>query len=594
MPTIDVKPTSNRKPGAKPETANEPFKRALASCTRAMSRRPELEILFAADKPALVVGPDGAKARLPEPPRKPNPRETAILRGLANSMALRLACHNDAIHRRHAPQNQAARALFDAVEQARVEAIGSRRMEGVASNLTAMLDDRYHKSPFAEARDRDEAPLEDAVAMLVRERLTGLKPPSGAHRIVDLWRPYVEGKAGAELDKLDGDDARPARLCKIGASSARLARHGERLRKPTPTRPRNPRTRIRPPTTPTTPRGRARSRNSKDSMEMETSDESADELEEGAMEAADAPSAEFPDEADAGESEEASENRPPASSGAERRAPDYKAYTTKFDEVVNAEDLCDPEELQRLRDYLDKQLQNLSSVVSRLANRLQRRLMAQQNRSWEFDLEEGMLDTARLPRIVIDPQQPLSFKREKDTDFRDTVVTLLIDNSGSMRGRPITVAATCADILARTLERCGVKVEILGFTTRAWKGGQAREAWLQAGKPANPGRLNDLRHLVYKAADAPWRRARKNLGLMMREGLLKENIDGEALDWAHQRLLGTRRATQDHDDDFRRRAGRRFDAFGQFRQLSRAAPALCDRGDRDPLAGRTDRHRHRP
>src|ERR1700720_2188462 len=273
-------------------------------------------------------------------------------------------------------------------------------------------------------------------------------------------------------------------------------------------------------------------------MEMEASDESADELEEGAMGAAHAAPAEFPNEADAGESEEASENRPPASSGAERRAPDYKAYTTKFDEVVNAEDLCDPEELPRFRDYLDKQLQNLSSVVSRLANRLQRRLMAQQNRSWEFDLEEGMLDPARLSRVIVDPQQPLSFKREKDMDFRDTTVTLLIDNSGSMRGRPITVAATCADILARTLERCGVKVEILGFTTRAWKGGQSRESWLQAGKPANPGRLNDLRHLIYKSADAPWRRARKNLGLMMREGLLKENIDGEALDWAHQRLLG--------------------------------------------------------
>ena len=537
MPTIDVKPISNRKPGAKPETANEPFKRALASCTRAMSRRPELEILFAADKPALVVGPDGAKARLPEPPRKPNPRETAILRGLADSMALRLACHNDAIHRRHAPQNQAARALFDAVEQARVEAIGSRRMEGVASNLTAMLDDRYHKSPFAEARDRDEAPLEDAVAMLVRERLTGLKPPGGAHRIVDLWRPYVEGKAGAELDRLDGamlDQRAFAKsvhrlLASLDMASASEADADETEESTDENSP---------PDNADDAEGEGEEQESKDSMEMETSDESADELEEGAMEAADAPSAEFPDEADAGESEEASENRPPASSGAERRAPDYKAYTTKFDEVVNAEDLCDPEELQRLRDYLDKQLQNLSSVVSRLANRLQRRLMAQQNRSWEFDLEEGMLDTARLPRIVIDPQQPLSFKREKDTDFRDTVVTLLIDNSGSMRGRPITVAATCADILARTLERCGVKVEILGFTTRAWKGGQAREAWLQAGKPANPGRLNDLRHLVYKAADAPWRRARKNLGLMMREGLLKENIDGEALDWAHQRLLG--------------------------------------------------------
>jgi cobaltochelatase CobT len=239
-----------------------------------------------------------------------------------------------------------------------------------------------------------------------------------------------------------------------------------------------------------------------------------------------------------GKAEEATESRPPQPSAPEKRGPEYKAYTNRFDEIIDADELCDPEELQRLRDYLDKQLQNLHSVVARLANRLQRRLMAQQSRSWEFDLEEGVLDPARLPRVIIDSQQPLSFKQEKDMAFRDTSVTLLIDNSGSMRGRPITVAATCADILARTLERCGVKVEILGFTTRAWKGGQAREAWLQAGKPTNPGRLNDLRHLIYKSADAPWRRARKNLGLMMREGLLKENIDGEALDWAHQRLLG--------------------------------------------------------
>jgi cobaltochelatase CobT len=537
MATVDVKPTSNRKPGSKPEAANEPFKRALASCTRAMSRRPELEISFSTDKPALVAGPEGAKARLPEPPRKPNPRETAILRGLADSMALRLACHNEAIHRRHAPQNPAARALFDAVEQARVEAIGSRRMEGVASNLSAMLDDRYHKSPFAEARDREEAPLEDAVAMLVRERLTGLEPPAGARRVVDLWRPFVEGKAGAELDKLDGallDQRAFAKsvhrvLASLDMASESDADSDESEESSDENAP---------PENADEAEGEGEEQESKDSMEMETSEDSADELEEGAMEAADAPSAEFPDESDAGESDEASENRPAPSSGQEKRAPEYKAYTSKFDEVVNAEDLCDPEELQRLRDYLDKQLQNLSSVVARLANRLQRRLMAQQSRAWEFDLEEGMLDPSRLTRIIIDPQQPLSFKREKDMDFRDTVVTLLIDNSGSMRGRPITVAATCADILARTLERCGVKVEILGFTTRAWKGGQAREAWLQAGKPANPGRLNDLRHLIYKAADAPWRRSRKNLGLMMREGLLKENIDGEALDWAHQRLLG--------------------------------------------------------
>ena len=270
---------------------------------------------------------------------------------------------------------------------------------------------------------------------------------------------------------------------------------------------------------------------------MDTALAAEDAQQEGESDSAEAPYGETEREADAGDAEEAAEARHPATNAAERAGADYHAYTTRFDEIIRAEELCDVEELDRLRAYLDKQLLHLSSVVGRLANRLQRRLMAQQSRSWEFDLEEGMLDPARLPRIIIDPQQPLSFKREKDMDFRDTVVTLLLDNSGSMRGRPITVAATCADILARTLERCGVKVEILGFTTRAWKGGQSREAWIAEGKSANPGRLNDIRHIIYKAADAPWRRARRNLGLMMREGLLKENIDGEALDWAHRRLL---------------------------------------------------------
>ncbi len=536
MSAIDVKPT-NRKPPSKGEAANEPFKRAIASCTRALARHPELEIVFAADKPSLITGPDGAKARLPEPARKPNAREAAILRGLADSMALRMACHNDAIHRRMAPQAQAARALFDAVEQARVEAIGSRRMEGVALNLTAMLDDRYAKSAFADAKDRSEAPLEDAVAMLVRQRLTGLKPPPGAQKTVDLWRGFIEAKAGGELDALDGallDQRAFAKSIHKLLASLDMASEANSDEDSDEEESGED----KPPDSPDNGEGEGEEQDSKDSMEMESSDDSAEALEEGAMEAADAPSGEFPDDAESSDADEAAENAPSASRAGEKRGPDYKAFSNKFDETVNAEDLCEPEELQRLRDYLDKQLQNLSSVVARLANRLQRKLMAQQNRSWEFDLEEGMLDPARLSRVVIDPQQPLSFKQEKDMDFRDTVVTLLIDNSGSMRGRPITVAATCADILARTLERCGVKVEILGFTTRAWKGGQAREAWLQQGKPAAPGRLNDLRHLIYKSADAPWRRARKNLGLMMREGLLKENIDGEALDWAHQRLLG--------------------------------------------------------
>jgi cobaltochelatase CobT len=527
---------SNRRLAGKVETGAEPFKRAVASCTRALACRPELEVSFAADRPSLTSGPEGAKARLPDPSRKPSAREAAILRGLADSMALRLACHDEAVHRRLAPQNQAARALFDAVEQARVEAIGARRMEGVAANLTTMLDDRYHRGPYAEVTDRADAPLEDAVAMMVRERLTGLQPPAAARRIVNLWRPFVEDKAGKELNRLDASILDQRAFAKavhkllasldMGSDSPTDAdeEDGESNDEDSQDKAEES-------------DGEGDESQSQDSMDMERSDEASADVEEGAMDASDAPSGELPDESDAGDADEAAENQPAASASSERRGPDYKAFTTKFDEEVNAEDLCDPEELQRLRDYLDKQLQNLSSIVARLANRLQRRLMAQQSRSWEFDLEEGVLDTARLPRVVIDPQQPLSFKREKDMQFRDTVVTLLIDNSGSMRGRPITVAATCGDILARTLERCGVKVEVLGFTTRAWKGGQSREAWLQAGKPASPGRLNDLRHLIYKSADAPWRRARKNLGLMMREGLLKENIDGEALDWAHQRLL---------------------------------------------------------
>jgi cobaltochelatase CobT len=537
MSTVDVKPTSNRKPAAKAEAPNEPFKQALASCTRALARQPDLEVTFSADKPSLIASPEGAKARLSEPPRKPNPREAAIVRGLADSFALRLACHSDVLHRRLAPQSPAARALFDAVEQARVEAIGSRRMEGVASNITAMLDDRYHRSPFAEARTREEAPLEDAVAMLARQRMTGLEPPQGAAQFVELWRPFIEEKAGADLDRLSDallDQRAYARLVRKVLSSLGLAGESDSDAEDSDDETEDK----TPPEESDEAQGEGEDQSTQDSMQREEADDSADDAEEGSIETVEAPSSELEDEGDTGEAEEATESRPPQPSGSEKRGPDYKAYTTRFDEIIDADQLCDPEELQRLRDYLDKQLQSLHSVVARLANRLQRRLMAQQSRSWEFDLEEGVLDPARLPRVIIDSQQPLSFKQEKDMAFRDTSVTLLIDNSGSMRGRPITVAATCADILARTLERCGVKVEILGFTTRAWKGGQSRESWLQAGKPANPGRLNDLRHLIYKSADAPWRRARKNLGLMMREGLLKENIDGEALDWAHQRLLG--------------------------------------------------------
>ncbi len=530
-------PPTNRKSAAAAEAPQEPFKRAVASCMRALSRTPDLEVTYAADKPNVVGHGETAKARLPEPPRKLSLRDAAIVRGHADSMALKLACHDAATHRRLLPEAQGARAVFESVEQVRVESIGARRMEGVASNLAAMLEDRYHRGNFAEITDRSEAPIEDAVALMVRERLTGRAPPAAAQTVVDLWRPWIEERAGADLDRLGAsvDDQRA-----FGRSVHKLLAALEMGDPAALDREENDEESAedQPQDEAESSEGEGEESESGETIETDAAEASSDELDEGAMDSPDGPAGETPEDSDEGEADEAAESRRPSSGQNAARGPAYKAFSTKFDEVVAAEQLCDSEELERLRAYLDKQLNNLSNVVGRLANRLQRRLMAQQSRAWEFDLEEGMLDPARLSRVVVDPQQPLSFKREKDTDFRDTVVTLLLDNSGSMRGRPITVAATCADILARTLERCGVKVEILGFTTRAWKGGQSREAWLQAGKPASPGRLNDLRHVIYKAADAPWRRARRNLGLMMREGLLKENIDGEALEWAHERLMG--------------------------------------------------------
>ena len=537
MPT-DTRVSTNHKPPAKPEAPQEPFKRAIAGCMRALAKTPGLEVTFAPERPSLIRSGEGSKARLPEPARRFDRREAALVRGHSDAMALRLACHDSDVHRRHQPQTATGRACFDAVEQARVEAIGARRMSGVAHNLGVMLDDRFTRARYPDVTSRTDAPLEDALAMMVRERLTGLAPPKSGERVVDLWRPWIEERIGADLDRLGttienqrafaqfvhkllaqldmgedaGADHEDAEDDNKDESDSQGEQDEER---------------------------QGEAERSDDGAQAEKAEASTEELDETAMDASEAPSGEVDEDASFSDAESASDaNRSPTAGRGEQRGPDYKAYSRRSDEIIAAEDLCDPEELERLRAFLDKQLQNLSAIVSRLANRLQRRLMAQQNRSWEFDLEEGMLDPSRLPRIIIDPQQPLSFKREKDTDFRDTVVTLLLDNSGSMRGRPITVAATCADILARTLERCGVKVEILGFTTRAWKGGLAREAWLQAGKPPAPGRLNDLRHIIYKSADAPWRRARRNLGLMMREGLLKENIDGEALDWAHKRLLG--------------------------------------------------------
>jgi len=507
------------------------FKHALSLTMRAIAENAELEVNFSGESPRL----SGNQAHLPTVGANLNPRTVAILRGQSDAMALRCVQHDDSIHDALLPEGPNARALFEAVEQARVEAIGALKMPGCAKNLAAALEDKYATPDMMKIKTRDEAPLEDAAALMIRERLTGAPPPESAARLVDVWRPWIEQKAGDELRRLSDvvDDQR--QFAKSIRELIQALDMGDEL-------------------------GEAHEQDNSDgedgseeqgiddenqtgeTQEDESAaaaecDDSEGDGEEGDQQAMDIDSQDQPDDGETSDLPEGQQPWRPDMPFSNQPHVDYCVFTNKFDEVVPADELCDPEELHRLRSYLDKQLGQLQGVIARLANRLQRRLLAQQNRSWEFDLEEGILDAARLSRVVTDPLHSLSFKRELEADFRDTVVTLLIDNSGSMRGRPIMVAATCADILARTLERCGVKTEILGFTTKAWKGGQSREQWLAAGKPETPGRLNDLRHIVYKDADMPWRRAKTNLGLMMREGLLKENIDGEALLWAHQRLL---------------------------------------------------------
>ncbi|PBB26691.1 MULTISPECIES: cobaltochelatase subunit CobT [unclassified Mesorhizobium] len=525
-------PGDNTRNKSKTGSEADGFKRAVTVCMRAIAGDKDMEVGFAKDRPALA----GSRARLPELPKKASKTDIAITRGLGDSMALKRACHDARIHTKLAPEGKAARAIYDAVEQARVEAIGSRAMQGVADNIGSMLEDKYAKANLVDVKDKADAPIEEALALMVREKLTGRAVPKSGERLVELWRPWVEEKAKADLDglsaKLDDQQAF-ARVVREMLASMEMA---EELGDDQETEDSEDNDDNQPQGEEQSEEGGEDDSGSEQSQ-SEDAEASADDEQSSETEASDATADDLSDDddADAETPGEARRNDNPFTNLPKEI--DYKVYTAAFDETVGAEELCEEEELDRLRAFLDKQLANLSGVVGRLANRLQRRLMAQQNRSWDFDLEEGYLDPARLVRVVIDPMQPLSFKQERDTKFRDTVVTLVLDNSGSMRGRPITVAATCADILARTLERCGVSVEILGFTTRAWKGGQAREKWLKDGKPPNPGRLNDLRHIIYKSADHPWRRARRNLGLMMREGLLKENIDGEALLWAHNRLI---------------------------------------------------------
>jgi len=507
------------------------FRRALAGAARAIAHDAEVDVVFVTE----IAPSSGKTARVPSPGPGLEPRLVAEARGAADSAALRLRHHDPRLHARVAPMDVEARAVFDALETARVEALGARSMGGVRDNLRHLTEARVRSDAIVRAREAEEVPLSTAVSLIARERLTGEAPPPAATEGLKLVAPWIEEKAAAELDALAltlDDQAAFAKLSRLLLEDLELAAAEE----PVDEEPDD-----------AGDEAEGEEGGSEDKAEEgdegqpgggdvemrgeETEDQNAEGDSSEEMEAG---------EEDSAPGDEVSESMfaAPGRRNWDLSPPtDYKPFTTRFDEIVEAEELCDEEELARLRAYLDQQMAGLSNVVTRLANRLQRRLLAQQARSWDFDQEEGLLDAARLARVVVSPRHSLSYKVERDTEFKDTVVSLLIDNSGSMRGRPIAIAAVCGDILARTLERCGVATEILGFTTRGWKGGQSREAWLTAGRPPSPGRLNDLRHIVYKRADEPYRHARRNLGLMMREGLLKENIDGEALLWAHNRLI---------------------------------------------------------
>jgi cobaltochelatase CobT len=510
------------------------FKKALSEATKVLANDPDLNVSYSVDPAGL----SGDAMRLPQVSRRMTRDEVMLARGTADAMALNRRYHNGQTHARYTPQGEMARELYEAMETARCEAVGARDMPGTAGNIDAKIAHDAMRKGYDQVKQAADAPLAVAAGYLIRHLATGRDLPSGAANVMELWRPFIEEQAGGTLEDLDAILDNQADFAKFARKMIKDLGYGDQLGQDPD--------QIDDDQDDTAEDGGEEEQDpdstGDDNTDEEETEGSAEQSQEEQQDASQAQVSmdemadqEMGEEAEMPDGEAPME--PPAPQPVSDADPDYLVYQTEHDEEIRAEDLAEPVELERLRAYLDQQLEPLKGAVSRLANKLQRRLQAQQNRSWEFDLEEGTLDAGRLARVVANPTTPLSFKVEKDTEFRDTCVTLLLDNSGSMRGRPISIAAICADVLARTLERCNVKVEILGFTTRAWKGGQAREAWLNDGRPQQPGRLNDLRHIIYKSGDTPWRRARPNLGLMMKEGLLKENIDGEALEWAHRRMV---------------------------------------------------------
>ena len=515
----------------KPDNPAEPFKKALAEATKTIAHDAEMTVSYSVDPPGMTAD----TMRLPQVSRRMTRDEVMLARGTADAFALRHRFHDVKTHAKYTPQGQMARDLYEAMETARCEAVGAREMPGTATNIDAKIAHEADRKGYSQITRREDAPLATAAGFLVRQLATGRDLPKGAENVTNLWRGFIDSQAGGDLQKVGEVLADQAAFARLSRKVIADLGYGDQLGDdPDEGEDEGEDSAEEDEDNPDSQSDDQDDTEEADAAPEDSQDETQDQS-QAQVSMEEAPDADMSDEAELPDGEAPLEPPPPAPhSDAD---PNYTVYTTDFDEEIRAQDLADPAELERLRTYLDQQLEPLKGAVSRLANKLQRRLQAQQNRSWLFDLEEGILDAGRLARGVANPTTPLSFKQEKDTEFRDTVVTLLLDNSGSMRGRPISIAAICADVLARTLERCQVKVEILGFTTRAWKGGQSRERWLANGRPQQPGRLNDLRHIIYKSADAPMRRSRENLGLMMKEGLLKENIDGEALEWAHRRMV---------------------------------------------------------
>ena len=498
------------------------FKKAISSTLRAISENKDIDINFGADTDI-----DSNSVTLPLPSIKLEELEKKEIRGIADSIALKFKYHDKKTHATLKPKSKVAKNIFDSIEDARYESLGIIEYNGIKSNLDKNMESKYKNNKVNKLINRNEVSIEDAAKLIIQEKLTDKTLSKDLLEITNIWRKDLEPVIKKSIEELKYNIFKQKDFSTI---SLKLSKELQSIQAEADIEQDNK------------DNSDDDSDNQEDEQEKNNNEENQD-ISEQESETEENLSSEQEDtdtdiiEDENSESENSKDANPFYSPPAEDKNDfKYNVYSQKFDEIVHAQDLCDQDELLRLRGNLDKQIENMDNIISQLANRLQRKLMAQQNRWWEFNLEEGVLDASRLPRIIINPLQSLSYKKEIESEFKDTIVTLLIDNSGSMRGRPITVAALSADILARTLERCGVKVEILGFTTRSWKGGKARDEWIKNGRPANPGRLNEIRHIIYKSANNPWRRSKTNLGLMLREGILKENIDGEAIAWATERL----------------------------------------------------------